>query len=101
LTATPGFVEWHALAFHQRIDEIVLVAEVPVDGAAGHAGLAGDVIQRGVGHAAGTENASGRVEQLLARRQGFLFGSPCHLFTTRTRSARGNVPDTRLSGGLL
>ena len=59
-------------------EQIRLVAEMPVDGAARHAGLGRDLGERRARDAAVAEHALGGVEQLFARRGGFLAGSARH-----------------------
>jgi len=52
-----------------------LVLEVPIQGAASDAGLAGDLLQRGVGDTAREKNGLGSVEQRATRGLGLIFGT--------------------------
>jgi len=59
-------------------EEIGLVAEMPVDRAARHAGRGGDVLERRARRAAAAEYPFGRVKNAVARRQCFRFGASRH-----------------------
>src|SRR5690606_32775864 len=59
-------VERQAHPHGQRVEDVGLVAEVPVDGAAGHAGMPGDLLERGIGVAALEQHLLGGIEQELA-----------------------------------
>ena len=54
-----------AHALHHRVEEVALVLEVPVDGAAGDAGGLRDVLQRRARHPLRLEQALGGVEDAL------------------------------------
>jgi hypothetical protein len=78
-------LHWELLALAQRVEEMCLVAEVPVNGAARDAGGGSDLGKRGMRDATLAEHLSRRVEQLLAGDLGLGF-----------RASRHRYPVTRL-----
>src|SRR5690606_10590110 len=71
-------IERHPPALGHRNEDVVLVFEMPVDGAAGHSGFGGNVIQRGAGDPLAMEHQLRRVKNLLSGFHGFSLGAPCH-----------------------
>jgi len=65
-------------AVEHRVEEVGLVAEVPVHRAARDAGRARDLLQRGARHAAALEFALGHVEDARAGALGVLLGASRH-----------------------
>ena len=65
-------------AVHHRVEQVGLVAEVPVDGATGDPCRAGDLLQRGARHAAAQELALGHVEDAVAGALGVFLGAAGH-----------------------
>lgn len=70
------------MLMHSR-DQIQLVAEVPVDGAARQPGRRGDLLQRGGVDAARIKNLDRGFDDFAARFEGLLFGGPCHCYFLR------------------
>ena len=74
----PMLLEGQHGAVHHRVVQVGLVAEVPVDRAARHAGSLGHFLQGCARHAALLEHRLGGIEQRMARLLGFLLGAADH-----------------------
>ncbi len=74
----PLLLEGQHGAVHHCVVQVGLVAKVPIDRAAGHAGGLGHFLQGGARHAALFEHQLGGVEQCVACLLGFLLGAANH-----------------------
>jgi hypothetical protein len=70
--------QWLADSFHHRVEEVALVAKVPVHRSPRDAGLGRDVVQRRARDAARLEKALGGIEDAFARGERIGLGSACH-----------------------
>ena len=80
----------------ERLEEVFLVAEVPVDGASAQSGRAGDFFERGPGHPALMEHHCGSVEQGMAGLEGFFSGA---FHGMGSEGKKGEREDERCEGG--
>ena len=81
LAGTRQFLERQAQTFEHGLEQVDLVLEMPVNGAAADAGFFRHLGQRRTGNALGMEHPLGGIEYLYPRRLRFFFGSSGHLST--------------------
>ncbi|MOA37465.1 hypothetical protein D3C78_1590560 [compost metagenome] len=90
-------------AFQHGLDQLGLVVEVPIDGAAGNPRQLGDIRQGGTRNPALVEGLFRSFENLCAGFLGFFFGSTDHGSTTSSKPGctfrhLGAGPDQPLTG---